>query len=163
MRRRIILASICLVAFLFNLSGCGTSGTYDTDNSLILLISNGESISGYKNWAGSTSWTGLEWISADAALLKNKFSEVVNDIPSITYSDDFTYKLRDEVTFGYLSIYDESFNLLQLNVDFDCLGNLSPGTYYIVINVSKQGKYIRAEKEHESSNYEYAYELVVKV
>ena len=115
----------------------------------------------YKNWIWAESYHGGDWLSADGMSVYYKFSEVHEEIPQITYSDDFEIIYASDVSLSYLSIYDDSFAELNFNAQEADLSELEEGIYYLVISVSEQGRYIKAENKYEHSGCECVYKLEV--
>jgi hypothetical protein len=87
--------------------------------------------------------------------------EIAEELSVVTYSDDFTIQYREDASFMYIAIYDDSFERLYNAVDLSYLNKLSSGTYYVSIDVRKQGRYIVSENEYEVSGIECAFKLEV--
>ncbi len=88
--------------------------------------------------------------------------EIAHELPIIIYGSDFSVDFRENVSFSWLSIFNASFERIHHNVDLSYLEELSEGTYYIIIVINVQGKYIPTENKHESYGYVCAYNMVVK-
>ena len=191
MKSKVILVCICLLFTLVILTSCGkitdngalsepivskdldessavqdnitSPSPFDTGGSLILVTSNGETSAPFVDgtyW--STTWTGEYWISGDGMPLIYSLPEIAHELPIIIYGSDFSVDFRENVSFSWLSIFNASFERIHHNVDLSYLEELSEGTYYIIIVVNEQGKFISTENKHESFGYECAYNMVVK-
>jgi len=135
----------------------------DTEDApLVLITSNSETYTPFVNSIWSSTWTGEGWVEADYLPLINKRSEVAHELPVIIYNNDFSVDLGKNVTFQWLSIFNDSFEPVHDNADLSLLKELHEGTYYIILVVNKQGKLIKTENEHEASGYECTFSLVVK-
>lgn len=135
--------------------------TVDVGSSLILVRSDGVLTEPYKNFLWAMSCLGNDWVSADGMSIVDKFPEVHEEIPQITCSDDFEIYYGDGVTFSYISVYDENFGELHHDTGESVLKNLREGTYYLVVAVQSQGRYIEPQDKYESSGYQCVYKLVV--
>lgn len=80
----------------------------------------------------------------------------------VTYGDDFEIRCHDKVNVTGIDIYDAKLEPISTNVTQQILNTLSPGTYYLLINIRVQGNYILAAKDHEYSGYDCAYKLIVE-
>ncbi len=90
------------------------------------------------------------------------FSEVCNELPQILfYSDVFEIYYKDKVEFVSLSVYSSDFERIYRNAGQEVLNDLAQGTYYLIINVKKQGKYVESEEKYEYTGYECVYKMVV--
>ncbi len=131
------------------------------DDSLILVQSTDELTKPYQNFIWSMNWDGCGWLSADAMGVFYKLPDIHNEIPQINYGDDFEIHYREGVEFLYLSIYNSDFNRIHHNARQGILEALAEGTYYLVITVQSQGKYIETEEKYEYAGYECAYKIVI--
>ena len=134
----------------------------DDTTSLLTVTSSKKTTQAYENLIWTESYSNNGWLSADMARISRKFNEVKDQIPQITYGDDFVINCSDNVEFVSLSIYSNTFESLHSFTDVDKLKTLPHGGYYLIIQVKKQGKYIDSEKEYEYSGYECAYEITIK-
>ena len=157
MKRAVILL---LVFVLLLCSGCSVWDD-SADVSLIQVHSNQVSVAPYESLLWAQSWTGEGWLAVDAVSLSRQFSQVYQEFPSVTYGDDFEFRCREGVSVQYLSVYDANLDTVHSNASLDALKTLSPGTYYLVINVKVQGYYIPAAENYEYTGYECAYQLIV--
>lgn len=129
----------------------------------LILVRTGDILTApYKNWIWAESYHGGDWLCADGMSVYYKFSEVHEEIPQITYSDDFEILYASGVSLSYLSIYDDSFAVLSSNANENDLLSLEEGEYYLVISVSEQGRYIEAENKYEHAGCECVFKLVVE-
>lgn len=135
--------------------------TVDMSNSLISVYSDGILTEPYENWIWSETYYGDGWLSADGISIYYEFPEVHEEIPRINYGDDFEIYYGNGVSFSFISVYSENFEELYHNEGEYVLENLKEGTYYIVISVKAQGKYIKSEDKYESSGYQCVYKLEV--
>lgn len=128
---------------------------------LISITSGSETITPHRLLLWSETSTKNGWLSTDGMPLIEKLPEIAQDLPLIKYSNDFSVKYKDNVSFKWLSIHGEDFELLHDNVELSYLEKLPKGTYYIGIVVVEKGKYIEAEQEYETYGYDFAFKLNV--
>jgi len=143
----------------------GTQNQNDTspvfDDALISVQSAGIFVKPYENFVWAQSWSEDGWLSADGMRVSYKFSDVDNDIPSITYSDNFAIHYGDGVEFLSLMVYDSAFERVPNTDNIDALNELAEGTYYLVITVKKQGDYIESDDKYEYTGYECVYKITI--
>lgn len=151
------LALILLLSF----SGCSIWQGSSADVAPITVHTGGGDTTPYVNFLWAQSYGENGWIAADGTRISWNLSQLCNEFPEITYGNDFQIRYQDGVTFQHLSVYNAELQCIHQNVTQDVLKTLPDGTYYLVINVNVQGKYIAAEKQHETSGYECAYKLQV--
>ena len=157
-----VLVFVCMLL----LGGCKNADVPNSDQTksddpLILVRSNDETSKPYENLLWQQQWSGRGWLSADAASISLTLSEVCNELPQITYGDDFEIRCGDGVEFLSVSVYSSDFDRIHHNVSADVLKDLAGGTYYLVITVKSQGKYVAAQGEYEYSGYECACKMIV--
>lgn len=125
------------------------------------MTSNDETTVPYMLPLGSETATENGWRSAGGMPLIEMLPEIAQDLPLIKYSKDFSVQYKENVSFKWLAIYNESFELLHDNVDLSYIEELSEGTYYIGICVVEKGEYIESENEYESHGYNCTFKLAV--
>lgn len=131
------------------------------DDSLILLKSADSLTKPYENFLWAEEWTEQGWLSGDGTSVSRQFPDIQQELPQITYGDDFKIHYKDGVEFSSLSVYDSDFGTVFHNAEQEVLSELEEGTYYLVINVKKQGDYVESEEKYEYTGYECAYKLHV--
>ena len=143
----------------------GTQNQNDTspvfDDALISVQSAGIFVKPYENFVWAQSWSEDGWLSADGMRVSYKFSDVDNDIPSITYSDNFAIHYGDGVEFLSLMVYDSAFERVPNTDNIDALNELAEGTYYLVITVKIKGDYIESDDKFEQTGYECVYKITI--
>lgn len=127
---------------------------------LITVESNGEQVQPCPLFLWAQTWTERGWLNADGANFLEIHSEFSEEIPVITYGDDFEIHYRDGVSFLYLSVYNANFERIHHNVEQSVLSELEDGEYYIGFVVDEQGKYIESEKDYEMKGYECILRLI---
>ena len=155
------MAAILLAAALLLCSGCGLWNE-PTDEPLIHVFSNDETVAPYERFVSGTSWTSNGWVSAsNFYFLIGELEELSKSFPTITYSDDFEIRCANNVTAQDIHVYDAELESINTNANGRFLSTLTPGTYYILIRVWVQGKYIAAGKDYASSGYDCCYKLII--
>ncbi len=169
------MAATCLLIF----SGCckvvpshggdePSEAPANSDNTLISITSNGETTLPYLYWLWGSSWTGKGFVEADALQLIYTLPDIAQELPIVSYHDDFMVQYQEGVSFSYMSIYDDSFERLYHIASYDdkdylsYLEDLPKGTYYIAIAVAERGKYIESENKYEYSGTDCVFKLVVE-
>ena len=156
-----IVSSIASTAFLDPSSNVSTTSV-DLSQPLITITSGGKTISTYESILSDFSWDGENFRCADCASVWTMLPEIANELSVITYDDNFTIQYREDASFMYIAIYNDDFERLYNAVDLSYLKKLPEGTYYIAIDVRKQGRYIISEDQYEVSGIECAFELVIE-
>lgn len=171
-----LMAFVLTFALMLSFSGCQPldssiqemdDSTYEqskpviVDDSLILVQSIDVLSKPYENFLWSEIWSEHGWLNVDGMRISYKFSDIRNEIPQITYCDDFEIHYKNGVEFLSLSVYNSAFARIYHNTKQEVLGDLTEGTYYLVITVKEQGKYIEAEEKYEYSGYECAYKIII--
>ena len=142
-------------------TGCGLwNGS--ANEPLIVVHSEGVDIEPYEIFRWSQSWTNNGWLSADSFYLDGELAELSKSFPVITYGDDFEIRCGDKVTVKDFAIYDAELQPIRTNTTQQFLNTLSPGTYYLLINVRVQGDYVPAAKDHAYSGYDCACKLIIE-
>lgn len=154
--KKIIALTLALLLLLCS-AGCGKAD----QASPVLIQSNGTRIPAYKHFLWAESFSEYGWLCADGASLSSAFPTVCQEIPAITYSDDFRIHCSRQVTQSSLSLYDSDFNPIHRDLEQIDFGSLSKGEYYLVVSVNVQGNYIKSQKKFESSGYECVCKLMI--
>ena len=115
----------------------------------------------YENFLWADKWSEGGWMSSDGMNISQKFLEVKNEIPQITYPTDLQIYYEEGVEFQSLSVYNSDFEEIHHNVHQEVLDDLADGTYYLVITVKSKGEYIETEKQYEYSGYECVFKIVI--
>ena len=126
------------------------------------VVSNGEMIEAYENFVWSNDYDEKGWLCADGEYYEDLFPLGKDEIPEVTYSEDFQVIYGESVTSKTVNVYDENFGQISENGTLEDLSALPGGTYYLVLQVRTQGKYIEEEKKSESSCSEYIYKLTIE-
>lgn len=134
----------------------------DAKEPQILIVSNKETAAPYVHWSWNETLTGSGWVSADGMHLADILPDIADELPTVYYSDDFAVQYKENVSFCGLSVFDSKFEPLHRSVDLSYLDELSEGTYFAGIEVTRQGDFIEAEEKHESYGYDCVFKLMVK-
>ncbi len=129
---------------------------------LITVTSNGETIAPYENFAFARSWAENGWLYADGIALLYQLPELADELPVVTYSDNFAVQYKSGVSFLRMSVCSEAFEQIEHNARLEYIKELPAGTYYIGIVVTFDGKYIESEGEAEYIAYECAFRLIME-
>ena len=128
---------------------------------LILLESGGKMTKPYECFAWGESWNGGGWTSVDGVRASWKLEKMKDKIPQITYSDDFKIHYREDVEFRSLEVYNGDFDNICQATEENIPVYLTAGVYYLVIEVKKQGEYIKEQDKFEASGYECVYKFEI--
>ncbi|MBR3715443.1 MAG: hypothetical protein IKM18_06000 [Clostridia bacterium] len=136
------------------------------DDSLILLESDRKKTAPYENCIWKEYFNGSEWEPYwhtwnGVSVLYGGLTSKKDEIPQISYTDDFKIHYGEGTEFISLSVYDEQNERICYSEEDRIPVYLFSGSYYLVIKVKKQGKYIEKEKKHEWSKYECAYRFEI--
>ena len=155
------IAFFLVAVLLLICTGCGLWNN-PADEPLIVEYSGGEAVEPYEKFRWSQSWTNNGWLAADSVYMIGELEELSKSFPSITYSDDFEIRCGSKVTATGLRVFDSALESIRTNATESFLDTLSPGTYYILINVRVQGNYIAAAKDYEYSGFDCGYTLIIE-
>jgi len=179
MRKLRISACIWFLLILLIYSGCEQAMTrhdgnelYESpassDDTVMSITSNGEATLPYLHWAWANSWIETGWIAADALQLDYTLQDIAQELPTVSYHEDFTMKYEEGVSFSYMLVLDADFKRISHLAEYDELDHLTylkelpEGTYYVGIAVVKQGRYIEKESKYEYSGFDCVFKLVVE-
>ena len=156
-----IVSSIASTSFLDPSSNVSTPSV-DLSQPLITITSGGKTISTYESILSDYSWDGENFRCADCVSVWTMLPEIADQLSVVTFADDFSIQYREDESFMYIAIFDDGFERLYNAVDLTYLEKLPEGTYYIAIDVRKQGRYIISVSQYEYRGYECAFELVIE-
>ena len=129
---------------------------------LVLLQSGNTYIRAYENSIWSDQWNEQSgWISSDGSRISVEYPSVNFYIPKITYSDNFEFHFKENITSAHFTVYNNKFEKINQGETKDVLKGLEDGTYYLVIEVVIQGEYVESEGKYEKSGYECVYKMTV--
>ena len=157
------------ISLVLLLSFCGCSAilppeeasTEATENTPIFAICDGKVIEPYKSFLWAETWSGDGWIAADGMRISSQLPTISHTLPTIN-GKDFDIHYGSGISPESISVYNSEFECIH-NTDEPCPTDLlEEGTYYLVITVIEQGKFIPLQGKHESSCYEYAYKIVIQ-
>ena len=152
--KRLLLFTLSLCLLL--LSACQSN-----DAPLLTVKSGDTTITPYEHKTSSRSWDAedKEWISAERPQLK--LLAVAKELPTLIYAGDLRFDHGKQVTVRSISLYDSLRSQNALGHDLSALETLHAGEYYVVIHATRQGDYIREEKDYERSGYDFAFRLIL--
>ncbi len=170
-----LIAILLVMVFVFLLVGCNNEADQPIDDnkekndenkmpftdSLILLESAERMTKPYENFVWSEFWSGGGWFSTDANRASWRLNEIQDEIPQITYSDDFKIHYREDVEFRSLEVYNSAFENVCRVSEEDIPIYFTSGVYYLVIEVKKRGEYIKEQEKFETSGYECVYKFEI--
>ena len=129
---------------------------------LMLLQSGGTYTRSYENHIWSQNWSEKNgWVCVDGTIMSMLYPSVQIWIPRIDYSNNFEFHFKENITSVYFTVYDTNFEKVKQGETKDALKDLSDGTYYLVVEVTKQDEYVESEKQYETSGYECVYKMKV--
>ena len=129
---------------------------------LMLLQSGGTYTRSYENHIWSQNWSEKSgWVCVDGTRMSMLYPSVQIRIPRIDYSNNFEFHFKENITSVYFTVYDTNFEKVKQGETKDALKDLSDGTYYLVVEVTKQDEYVESEKQYETSGYECVYKMKV--
>ena len=128
----------------------------------LALRSNGMIIVPYQQFLWSKTWDAGGWLAADAMSAAHTLPGIAQELPVITRSNDLDFIYGKNVSFYYLSVYNERYERIYHNDTLSRISALPTGTYYVGSVVAVQGKYISEGKDYEVAGYECVFKLVVQ-
>ncbi|MGI6160523.1 MAG: hypothetical protein ACOYJD_00685 [Christensenellales bacterium] len=164
MRGKSLFVFVWLMLILLIFSGCGKQ---NTDKTLISIISNGDTTLPYTRFSWDSSITESGWIQADALQLIYELPNISDELPIVTYNNDFSVLYQKNVSFSHMLVYDDSFKQLHHIASYDdmdyldCIHKLEQGSFYINIMIAQRGEYISSVNEYEYSGIDCIFKLVV--
>ena len=178
MRKLRLAACIWFLLVLLLCSGCAQARTRhdgnesdespsSSEDTLISITSNRETTLPYLYWAWDSSWTSDGWLAADALQLIYSLPDTAQELPTISYYEDFALQYEEGVSCSHMLVFDANFKQLSHVANYDDVNHLTylkelpEGTYYVCIAVVKQGLYIEPESKYEHSGIDCIFKLVV--
>ena len=152
--------SIFIMILILSLS-MGGCFHQDADNTPLQIYSNGQNWEPYLTFAWATSYSADGWLSVTGYRITMLPPDVFNEFPEICYNSDFTLQYSKNTSLSSVTVYDSDRKIIHDNTTKEVWKELEPGTYYLVFNVTVQGRYIAVEEQHESAGYECACKLVI--
>lgn len=164
--RKMISLLLILVSIL-GLFGCKDadgrqSESATEDNNLLSVQSMDTLVQPYENFLWDQSWAKKGWIFADGLSISYDLPDICEEIPQVIYSDDFEIIYGKGVEFRRITILNSDFEEIHHSSRQNVIETLEEGTYYLILEVKVQGKYIKKQKEYETSGYECAYKLIIQ-
>ena len=170
-----LIAILLVMVFAFSLVRCvyeaeqpiGDNKEKNDENnlpfndSLVLLESGGKMTKPYENCIWSEVWSGGGWFSSDGNRVSRRLNEIQDEIPQITYTDDFKIHYREDVEFRSLEVYNSALDNICRVSEENIPVYLTSGVYYLVIEVKKRGEYIKEQEKYEASGYECVYKFEI--
>ena len=130
------------------------------------LESNGEVFLPYDHWVWSDSYeedgSGL---CADGEPISTEnyrdFVNFVDELPGVTYADDFEIFLDRDVTSRGFTVYGMNYSEVTRGSDLSKLAQLPAGEYIVEISIMIQGDYVEAADAYNTSGYECWFRLTI--
>ena len=130
------------------------------------IETNGEVFLPYDHWVWSDSYeedgSGL---CADGEPISTEnyrdFVNFVDDLPVITYANDFEIFLDENVTGSTFTVYGMNHSEITQGSNVSKLQELPAGEYVVKIPIKVRGDYVEAADDYNSSGYECWFRLTV--
>ena len=159
---------LLIVSLVFSFCGCSLMHDLPEetappeDDFLVTAYSDGREVKPLEVFVWADTWTGDGWISADGARIDSCLSTTAHNIPLIPNSKDFSFKYGTGVEFVSMTVYNGKFEKISQTDGPTPIEELESGTYYLIIEATKQGKFIISQNKYETSCYQFAYRLVIE-
>ena len=130
------------------------------------IETNGEVFLPYDHWIWSDSHEeDGSVLCADGEPISTEnyrdFVNFVDDLPCVTYTDDFEIFLDENVTSSSFTVYDMNHSELMRGSKFSKLQELSAGEYIVEIPIKVRRDYVEAADAYDSSGYECWFRLTM--
>ena len=158
MKKRLfcLLLSITLL-----FTGCSTPSepvqqtTAASSAPFVLIHTSDGDIEPYRHFRSAHSWEEHGWLAACGSTVYTALPSICDELPTVTYSKAFGISYGENISYYRLDIFNEGLQY----TDYTELATLPQGTYYISIEVTKQGDYIAAGKDYERFGYAAVFRL----
>ncbi|MDO5407788.1 MAG: hypothetical protein Q4F28_10755 [Eubacteriales bacterium] len=97
------------------------------------------------------------FISGDGPRLHNVLSEIAGELPVVVWDDTCSVGIPEDMELVSVDVFGGDYQKIDSLDQVDDLQQLPSGTYYIGIEVKRQGDYIEAADEYEGSGLQYAF------
>lgn len=124
---------------------------------LMTVTSDKQTTNAYEMFASSYTWGEHGWLCACGMEPTSSLQQIAEELPEVTYADDFTYTLRENAKLCELVIYDRDFKRMEGVTE---LADLHPGKYYVCYRVEEKGRFIEKEEQYEVTTYYCVFELL---
>lgn len=160
---------VALITVLFALlsAGCSANRAGKIDEveesvkSLITVVAGNDQIQPYIHLLNSTEWTKKGWLSTDYEQFVHVLPDVAEELPELIYAKDIDLICSGELSYVYLSVYNEAYEKINLhNETWNMLHDLPEGTYYVGVVVRQEGEYVKKGNANETKTFECAFKLI---
>lgn len=129
--------------------------------SLITVVSGDDQIQPYIHLLNSTEWTNKGWLSTDYEQFAHVLPDIAEQLPELIYAEDINLICSGELSYVYLSVYNEAYEKINLhNETWNVLCGLPKGTYYVGVVVRREGEYVKKGNANEAKTFECAFKLI---
>ena len=130
------------------------------------IETNGEVFLPYDHWVWSDSHEeDGSVLCADGEPISTEnyrdFVNFVDDLPCVTYADDFEIFLDENVTSSSFTVYDMNHSEITKGSSFSKLQELPAGEYIVEIPIKVRWDYVEAANAYDSSGYECWFRLTM--
>lgn len=108
-------------------------------------------------WHYSYDKGAKRFISGDGPRLHNVLSEISGELPVVVWDDTCSVGIPEDMELVSVDVFGGDCQKIDSLDQVDDLQRLPSGTYYIGIEVKRQGDYIEAADEYEGSGLQYAF------
>lgn len=129
----------------------------EEEATLMTVTSDRQTTNAYEMFASSYTWGEHGWLCACGTEPNSSLQQIAEELPEVTYADDFSFKLRGNAELCELMIYDRDFKRMEGVAE---LADLQPGKYYVCYRVEEKGRFIEKEEQYELTTYYCVFELL---
>ena len=130
----------------------------------ITATSNGATIELYENQMKVNAYENGEWIYEEGPSVTENLSEVVEQLPVVTWDDSFELRVPDGTKLKWFDLYDENLTCIRRFAEdgevSEFLADEEADTYYVIAGASWEGKYVLKSFTNESFTSEFCVTLV---
>ena len=129
----------------------------EDEANLMTVTSDKQTTDAYEMFASSYTWGEHGWLCACGMEPTSSLQQIAEELPELTYADDFSFKLRGNAELCELMIYDRNFKRMEGVAE---LADLHPGKYYVCYRVEEKGRFIEKEEQYEVTTYYCVFEML---
>jgi hypothetical protein len=137
-------------------------GGIGSTDALLTVTSGSQTVAPYENlvWSRTSGENG--WVYTDIDSVFDDLGAVLDQLPDVTLREDLDIGCADGVSrTGLTVVATESLTVLYRGLDLQYLTSLPEGSYYVSINVTKQGAYDTFYRDAEGFGYECVFRYTV--
>ena len=130
-----------------------------SDAFTVTAMSNGTVIELYENPLKVNACENGDWIYEEAQPVSGQLLEIKDQLPSVVWNETFDIVVPEDATMKWFHLLDEELRYVCQSAEMkevnETLAELAPGTYFLVVGASWEGKYVLKSFTNETFSSEF--------